>query len=313
MIGSSGRGELLLRKFDDTHAGNFDLLLPMENPMTHDMMNEGLFEQLQALCERLEMDWNERRDHTIVDLLAAEYPQFAADLYEFFAILAQSDFDLSVPRMGASADRNALNTMLNDAVNVRVQAWLTAEGHARASELARQSGIGVSSTPPRTDRPEVKGPTSVAASSGRSMRNPGAGDSALRAGTDNEPSTFLRLLKERTNKRTPEIASALGVDTSFLAGLDNLHERVPPRAAAELAARADRSLRVERGDTLPTLVRHPKVGNAEKSLPLPRAASRTKAFSSALTFAKLVQQSHMSEEEKAFWLALADEPPNTSV
>lgn len=315
MTGSSdsGDGELSRRKFDDTRAGNFDLPLPMENPMTHDMMNEDLFEQLQVLCERLEMDWNERRDHTIVDLLAAEHPQFAADLYDFFAILVQSDFDLSVPRIGTSADQNAPDTIHNDAVNVRAQAWLTVEGHARASELARQSGFGVSSTPPRTDRPEVHGSTSVAASSGRSTSNPNAGEDALRAGTDNEPRTFLRLLKEKTSKRTPALASALGVDTSFLAGLDILHGRVPPRAAAELATRADRSLRVGRADTLPTLAIHPETAHAKESLPLLRAASRTKAFGSTLTFAKLVHQSHMSEEEKAFWLALADEPPNTSV
>ncbi len=78
---------------------------------------------LDKLQIQLEDAWNERRDDTLVDKLAAEHPTLAEDLYEFFGYLVSQTLAADEKRPDlASADQ-------------RMRAWLEAEGFVQAAAL----------------------------------------------------------------------------------------------------------------------------------------------------------------------------------
>lgn len=283
----------------------------MEDSMTHHTMTPDTFEPLLRLYEQLETQWNDQRDPATVDRLAAEHPQFATELYEFFAILVEAASEVH-PSQRNPATAHERARAPDDAVSARVHAWLVAEGHARAAELARQVRPDASSTPPPVNgSPAALGGVGGTLSDAQSDASLGAG--ARAAPRQNAaPRTFLSLLKERTHKRTQALAEVLGVDTSFLVGLDALHDPLPRRVAEELALRANSRLKIARSETLPSLIAH-RSGSESAPLPLPRAASRTSPFESPLSFGDLVHYSAMSSTEKQFWLALATDAPGPAV
>lgn len=80
---------------------------------------------LDDLCAAAERAWTDRRDPTTVDRLAAEHPEHAEELYDFFADLVVGARE-AIPREAA---RRAAE---------RTRRWLGEEGFDRALAAARR-------------------------------------------------------------------------------------------------------------------------------------------------------------------------------
>lgn len=78
-------------------------------------------DRLFGLMEEIERSWMEDRDESAVDRLAAEHPEFAEELYLFFATIvdAPDQLELSRPDLAQSA--------------AQTRDWLEREGFARAA------------------------------------------------------------------------------------------------------------------------------------------------------------------------------------
>ena len=276
----------------------------MQTPQAH----HGI-DLLQTLCEQMERNWNAHRNATIVDQLAAEHPEFAHGLYEFFTFLVQGELDLGRPDPTfAKIDGRALN-------------WLASGGYERVAEAARQHAAVAAGTPtpgpndrqssPLTARtgdeghapasptpsPAAGEPVAGVITHGRGIAPRGAVRTASPARKRLKGHTFLGLLIE-TTKETPDvIAAELGVNANFLVGVDELRDELPPRARDELARRAERRFTISRAIGLEHL--------SGRDAP-PLAAARTSAYEERLTYREVVRLSRMAPTDEAFWLSLAD-------
>lgn len=56
-----------------------------------DSMNNISTEQLDQLCVQIELAWADRHDAQTVDRLAAAHPDYASELYDFYALLIETD------------------------------------------------------------------------------------------------------------------------------------------------------------------------------------------------------------------------------
>ena len=124
-------------------------------------------DRLFGLMEEIERSWMEDRDESVVDRLAGEHPEFAEELYLFFATIvdAPDQLELSRPDLAQSA--------------AQTRDWLEREGFARAARSsAEERSTETTSTPPR-ETTELPAPTFVAL-----LRQTGAPLSTLAAEMD---------------------------------------------------------------------------------------------------------------------------------
>ncbi|NOT59667.1 MAG: hypothetical protein HOP19_05515 [Acidobacteria bacterium] len=54
-------------------------------------MNTIQTEQLDQLCAQVELAWADSRDRQTVDILASQHPDFSTELYDFFALLIETE------------------------------------------------------------------------------------------------------------------------------------------------------------------------------------------------------------------------------
>lgn len=91
-----------------------------------------LFEMspVDRLCIEIEGAWAEQRNPRRVDELAAAYPVYAEELYDFFAVLIEAELDIaySVEELERSA--------------ARTSDWLEREGYALAVSIADEIARG---------------------------------------------------------------------------------------------------------------------------------------------------------------------------
>jgi hypothetical protein len=163
-----------------------------------DIKKDDTGDLLPRLWEEIERGWNAGRDHELVHRLAAEHPELAEALYEFFADVVQGADDLGRVRPEYAAhDR-------------KVREYLEREGYQRAASAAFAA--------PPTETP----------ASGNKEETPTASQSP----------TFLALLRKRTGKSVDSLAAALDVTPDFLVVLSENGPILPPQARRELARRA---------------------------------------------------------------------------
>lgn len=301
----------------------------MQNPKIHHDTNRDS-DLLFTLCERVEITWNARRDAAIVDQLAAEHPSYAEALYEFFALLIQSERNL---------DGQDSTFAQHDA---RAKDWLESGGYDRVAEVVRRVGSlssgtdsGASVSGQGGSPPELfpgGGPTEIhpvqMAPTGATDRQseastetftPAADESAAGVTARTEDTgrswplsqaqrrrrtsrTFLGLLIDETGQPPDVIAAELGINANFLLGVDDLGDALPVRARDELASRA-----AERYD----LPRQQAIKHLCVAEPLPLAASRRAAYPRPLTYREVVLRSAMPHADEQFWLSLAFPSPKS--
>lgn len=93
-------------------------------------------ELFESLCAQIEIGWSVRRDATLVDRLAAAHPEYSAELYEFFTLLFESEFD--------SADDAEDNGQSSEKTLV----WLEKEGFAMVREIVKDRQDDTPNTTP---------------------------------------------------------------------------------------------------------------------------------------------------------------------
>ncbi len=76
-----------------------------------DSMNNISTEQLDQLCAQIELAWADRSDvqtqSRLTDRLAAEHPNYAAELYDFYALLIETDL-MQAPPVAVAAKQPVL-------------------------------------------------------------------------------------------------------------------------------------------------------------------------------------------------------------
>lgn len=227
-------------------------------------------DRLFELCDRIERGWLLRRDPEIVHLLAAENPDLAEDLYEFFANLIDSEVgEIPPPEALAYTER-------------RTKEWLDSEGHVMMEQIARESRGATSSSP------AAPAPSAAPAEPGRPEK-------------DNEEELglgYVGYLQECTGFEPDEIIKVLEVPPDVYMFVSRNPETTPPHVKDELAERAAQRGKADRAKARECLDRT-----------LPKAAHRKTAYAQkGRTFSEMVRASKaMNKKEKQYWLSLAGE------
>lgn len=247
--------------------------------MKSNVPNTTATDLFQQLIVQLEHAWNRNREDQLVDRLAAEHPELAEQLYEFFADLVEADLELDRPRPDLAA------------ADERARQWLEREGYRKAS--AARSAAAVEKTP--TPTAATTGPSSSPepVTPPRAPRPTPAGGAVIRA-----PRPFLGLLREETGESTSVLAAALDVTADFLVDISDNADVLTEAARAELADRAARARGIDHGRSLAAL--------ATCDSKFKRAASRDSPYRPhKVTYAELVRRSGLAPEQQQYWLRFA--------
>lgn len=219
----------------------------------------------ENLCAQLEAAWISGRDDAAVDRLAAEHPEHAEALYDFFALLIESE--LAAPAAQPGAEESAARTM----------AWLREEGFALANRIARDESAKM----------REPTPTASAAVGDADELTPASRVQAA-------PLAYLGLLQERTGRDVDEITGGMETEASIIKFVQRQPADRLPRVRKEIVGRGARVWGVGEDE-----------GAEALALQMPLAALR-KSSGESLTYEQVVNRSGMSEEQKRFWLELAE-------
>lgn len=222
----------------------------------------------EDLCARIETAWIARRDDTLVDRLAAEHPEHAAVLYEFFAVLVESELTASSPQ--EDVKRSA----------ALAQSWLEEEGFALASRIARAE---------REKTPDTS-PLLPADSGNVQELKPKAEAKAQAASL-----AYLGLLQERTGRDVDEITEKMDVEASIIKFVQRQPADKFKSARVEIVRLGAHAWGVAEEE-----------GEESLAVQLPMAALR-RSSAESLTFEQVIKRSGMSAVKKKFWLKLASE------
>jgi hypothetical protein len=224
----------------------------------------------ETLCAEIEVAWTTRRDNTVVDRLAAEHPDQAELLYDFFALLIANE-------LAPSATREDLEHS-----TARTTEWLEAEGFALARKVAREESLKTltsSSTPPTPPADQASAVRKGAPDEGGSTGAPATG------------LAYIGLVQERTGRDIDEVTDLAPIIRFVQRQPVNEFKRVRKEIVKVGAERW--GINEEEG---------------EQSLSLPmRAAASRKSDAKPMTYEKVVERSRLSVEDKKFWLKLGSE------
>lgn len=239
--------------------------------MSQNMPSESQNDHIFVLMEQVERAWNTDGDDELVDRLAAENPQHAETLYDFFATLVEASHHHTFPnKKFESADGS-------------VHAWLLREGFQIAAAGRIETPSSTSDRPSSLESERIR-QLSNAPSQGSSDK-PRAGKS------------FLGMLREITGEPTEQLAGALDITKVFLLDVSDHADLVPHAAQSALAERVFRARGIARSVSLQALSVPGRV--------MPKAASRSTPYPSlTLTFESLIQRSGLSDDRKQHWRLL---------
>ena len=118
-----------------------------------------------------------------------------------------------------------------------------------------------------------------------------------RPGGPGPPQPFVGLLRSVTGQNISALAVALDVTPGFLLDVSEHGDVLSEAARVEFADRAERTLHVDRGQSIAAL----RMSGRE----FQKAASRLKPYERPrVTYAELVGRSDLGPEQKQFWLGL---------
>ena len=114
--------------------------LKEKNGKTDRLRDETGTMTLAALCAEIERSWYQSRNASIVDNLAAEYPEYSSELYEFLTLLVATEIEpTETEETGSSTDA--------------AQAWLKDEGFDLIRRIAAKERNQTPTTTPTTNSP----------------------------------------------------------------------------------------------------------------------------------------------------------------
>jgi hypothetical protein len=224
---------------------------------------------LDRLCAEIETAWQDRRDPREVDRLAREHPDLAAELYDFFASLMETELDSDQKDEGRGPDP-------------MVKRWLEDEGYALALRAAqdecRDTATSVTST-------------AAAASAGGNVSMPGS-----TAGNVVAIRSYVRLLQERRGAMPVEVAERTDTPLEFIMFAQQNQEPRYDRLRGEIVNRGVEAYDIEYEE-----------GNQAIRQPLPWAAFAGTTTTKPCSFKELVAKSKLTKAKKKLWLSLVDD------
>lgn len=239
-------------------------------------------EFFETLCAQIEISWSLRREASAVDRLAAENPNYSADLYDFFALLVESEL-------------NSTEQEEFELTPERTLAWLEKEGFEAVQKIVREQ---------RDETPETTPIASVASQPGKSEGE--NQDEEQKSVQPSQPLGYLGLAQERTGLGVETIEKRMNVPAAILKFVQRQPANELPGVRREIVRRGT-EIGIEEGE-----------GEAALSYQLQRAAKggtkkQVSASKSVIEqFRELIGQipaNIMSREEKEYWIKLcrADE------
>lgn len=232
----------------------------------------------EDLLAEIEAAWIGRRDATVVDRLAAQHPEYAEDLYEFFADLFSAERRDNIP----AEVENELGESL--------ERWFEATGQHIAREAAEAALSATPTTPPAA--PAAPDATEPARSNATGTETEDARESAR---------PYLALVEDHTGLDTGEIAERLGdgYTVELLLLTQRYPQLYPAPVRSEFASRTEQQFGIPSEQVLLSFEYQPE---------LRMAASRSKAYgASPLTWEDLLQRAGLTPERQRSWADLAKE------
>lgn len=240
-------------------------------------VDAGIFEDL---CCRIETDWTSRGDATVVDRLASEHPEYSADLYDFFALLIESELDLPEAEEHRQTSENTL-------------AWLEKEGFELVQKIVREQ---VGETPETT-------PATSAVSQPETSENAG-GDDEQQTNQPSRPLGYIGLAQERTGLEIEQIEKKAGFPAAVVKFVQRqpAHELRPVRREIIRRGKAIGIEEAEGEEALNYQVQRAAKRGAKKTAPVSKSVTEQ--------FKELIEKIPMSKEERKFWINLSREDEN---
>jgi hypothetical protein len=230
----------------------------------------------EDLLAEVEAAWIGRRDATVVDQLAALHPEYAEDLYEFFADLFFAE------------RRDEIPAEVENQLGESLEHWFEEKGQHIAREAAEAARSANPTTPPAVptaqEAVEPADPAPAATEGARESARP-----------------YLVLVEDRTGLETAEIAEKLGDDCTaeLLLFTQRYPELYPPPVRREFASRTQRLFGIPAEQVLQSFEYQPE---------LRIAASRSKGYSSPpATWEDLLLRVGLTPEKQRSWADLAKE------
>lgn len=225
---------------------------------------------LEQLCARIETAWLQQRDHQLVDQLADQYPQFKDELYDFFALLVDSELDEPMsPEMAEQSIE-------------RTKQWLEREGFAQAkgaAQLAKQKSSGTS------NHPVSPGETSAA--------------NVLAESEDENNSGLMGMLVNHTGLTPEEIASDNDIPDVVMIYFEDHYDLTPYPVQEEIIDRFSRRYDLDKG-------RLRRAAERGLGAEVKMAAFRKSSYPPDVpSFTEMIEQSRLPKKVKEYWLDLA--------
>jgi Protein of unknown function (DUF2442) len=232
---------------------------------------QGISTLLDQLCAQIELAWVNRGGIKVVDTLAAEHPECAEDLYDFFSLLVETE-------LGREPGQEELAESVR-----RTNDWLEHEGYDLAVRIAREEYPETTTT--TTERPGVAQAAGNRAQTGDAVSG---AEQAL---------GLMGLIQDRTHKDPNDIIDEMGVPDNVLQFAQRYPSYTPDGARREIVREAVKRYPISEDEGYSAINRN-----------LRRAALRTRSFSQRVPdYVEMIKKSRMSKEEKKRWLSFASE------
>jgi hypothetical protein len=219
------------------------------------------------LCSELESSWFSERQTSVVDRLAYANPRYSAALYAFFGELVESELTAENPDFAAAAET--------------ARDWLNAEGFDVVRKIAEETANSSSTTTSPPTQPDSPPPESVRTSA--SPTRPVG-----------KVLSFPLLIPERTGLNVQEAYQRMDLPDDLVFMVLSQPAGQQQKIRQEIAGRSE-WLGMDRSEAFDSL---------QEQLPL---AARNRSTGQPRTFREKLAAVEMSEEQRNFWLSLADE------
>lgn len=228
----------------------------------------------EDLCAQIEVAWTSHSDATLVDRLATEHPEYSADLYDFFALLIESELSPTEAEEIQKTSEIA-------------GSWLESEGFETVRQIVREQRDETPLTSPNpTNPPANSSQVSVESDSGIEISNP-----------PNNVLPFKSLTKER-----------IGFEE------DDINEKIAPIEIVEYVQKQPPgTYEKTRAAIVQKAVFYgidEEEGNQSINSQPMRLAARRRTNQKSLTLKELIKKISMSAENIKYWLSLAEEDEN---
>ncbi len=226
-------------------------------------------EVFDSLCAQIEIGWSSRRDAALVDRLATEHAEYSADLYDFFALLIESELDSAESEDTQQTSENKL-------------VWLEKKGFAMVQRIVKEQ---------QDDTPTTT-PVGSASSQPETLSSTDHDDQDSEQ--SNNVLTFKNLARERIGFDEDEVNEKIAPSSV----VDFVQKQPPgtyPKTRGAIV-QSGKSYGIDEQE-----------GNEAINVQVLRRAARRRSNQKKPTLMEIIRKTPMNAEKRKFWLAVAKE------